>query len=109
MLSMRIRKYTDTLKKDEIDIIAECSDALAHPARVEIFRFIYKANLERKTVCNKDIVENFEYAQSTVSQHVSKLTGCGLVEAVKQGSKAQYYVNLGLLGQYLSAVKKLNQ
>ena len=77
---MRIRKETDILDREEIDLIAECSDALAHPARVEIFRFIYKANMDRKTVCNKDVVEAFDYAQATVSQHLSKLVGCGLAD-----------------------------
>ena len=81
---MRIRKETDILDREEIDLIAECSDALAHPARVEIFRFIYKANMDRKTVCNKDVVEAFDYAQATVSQHLSKLVGCGLVDYQKE-------------------------
>lgn len=106
---MRIRKSTDILNKEEIDLIAECSDALAHPARVEIFRFIYKANMNRQAVCNKEIVEEFDYAQATVSQHVSKLVGSGLVDAVKSGTKAQYYINLGRLGKYLTAIKKLNE
>lgn len=106
---MRIRKSTDMLEKEEIDLIAQCSDALAHPARVEIFRFIYKANMQRQAVCNREIVEEFNYAQATVSQHVSRLVGSGLVQAVKNGTKAQYYVNLGRLGKYLAAVKKLNE
>ena len=109
---MRIRKETDILNKEEIDLIASCSDALAHPARVEIFRYIYKANMERKTVCNKDIVEAFDYAQATVSQHLSKLVGCGLLEYQKKSNRAYYFVSLGVLAKlakYLAAVKKLNE
>ena len=106
---MRIRKETDILDREEIDLIAECSDALAHPARVEIFRFIYKANMDRKTVCNKDVVEAFDYAQATVSQHLSRLVGCGLVDYQKESNRAYYFVSLGVLAKYLAAVKKLNE
>ena len=106
---MRIRKETDILNKEEVELIAQCSDALAHPARVEIFRFIYRANMARQTVCNKDVVEAFDYAQATVSQHLSRLVGSGLVECQKRGSRACYFVSLGILAKYLAAVKKLNE
>lgn len=106
---MRIRKETDILDKEEIELIAECSDALAHPARIEIFRFIYRANMERQTVCNKDIVEAFDYAQATVSQHLSRLVSSGLLTAQKQSNRSYYYVSLGTLAKYLATVKKLNE
>ena len=106
---MRIRKETDILDREEIDLIASCSDALAHPARVEIFRFIYRANIERQPVCNKDIVEAFDYAQATVSQHLSRLNGCGLLEKKRQDNRSYYYINLGALAKYLAAVRKLNE
>ncbi len=106
---MRIRKETDILDKEEIELIAECSDALAHPARVEIFRFIYKANMQRQTVCNKDVVEAFNYAQATVSQHLSRLVSSGLVDYQKKSSRSYYFVSLGVLQRYLNAVKKLNE
>ena len=70
---MRIRKETDTLEKDEISLIASASDALAHPARVELFRYIYSQNMKRIPVCNKDLVAAFDYAQATISQHMKKL------------------------------------
>ncbi len=106
---MRIRKETDILEKEEIELIAQCSDALAHPARIEIFRYIYRANMTGKTVCNKDIVEAFDYAQATVSQHLSRLTGCGLLDPQKKSNRTYYFVSLGILQKYLNAVKKLNE
>lgn len=106
---MRIRKETDILDKEEIELIAECSDALAHPARIEIFRFIYRANMGSQTACNKDIVEAFDYAQATVSQHLSRLVASGLLEYQKKGNRAYYFVSLGTLARYLNAVKKLNE
>ena len=105
---MRIRKPEET-DNEELKLIAACSDALAHPARVSFFKYIYRLNMMRKSPCNKDLVEEFGYAQSTVSQHMDKLTASGLITLKKQGTSAFYYVNLGLLQQYLSAVKKLNE
>ena len=103
---MRIRK--DLMTNEDFQLIARASDALAHPARVAIFRFIYQKNLNREDVCNKTLVEAFEYSQSTISQHVSKLVCGGLITVKQEGPKNLYYVNLGELGQYLNTVKKLN-
>ncbi len=105
---MRIRKDNDILEYGEIELISAASDALAHPLRVELFRFIYVQNMQQKQICNKDLVDTFDYSQSTISQHMSKLTASGLVEVVKKANKSYYFVNLGVLGKYLNAVKKLN-
>ena len=37
---MRLRKELDELQEKEVLIIAQVSDALAHPARIKIFRYI---------------------------------------------------------------------
>ena len=104
---MRIRK-NDKLQNEEIELIANVSDSLAHPLRVEIFRYIYSQNIQRKLVCNKDLVAEFNYSQSTISQHISKLLESDIVVAEKKGSKSYYFANIGILGKYLAAVKKLN-
>lgn len=105
---MRIRKENESLGSEDIRLIASCSDAFAHPVRVELFRYIYSENLSRRQVCNKDLVERFGYAQATISQHLNKLTGSGLLEAQNQGTRNYYYVNLGLLGKYLNTIRRLN-
>lgn len=105
---MRIRRENDIFDAGEIALISEASDALAHPLRVELFRFIYTENIARRQVCNKDLVREFGYSQSTISQHMRKLLISGLVEARKKESYSFYYVNLGVLGRYLNSVKKLN-
>ena len=104
---MRIRKDAG-LGRDDIQLIARASDALSHPARVEIFRYIYTENLSRRQVCNKDLVEEFDYAQSTISQHMQKLVSSGLVDMQKKETYSYYYVNIGMLGRYLNSVRKLN-
>ena len=105
---MRIRRENDIYDVEEIKLISAASDALAHPLRVELFRFIYTENIARRQVCNKDLVREFGYSQSTISQHMRKLLVSGLVEGRKKESYTYYYVNLGVLGRYLNSVKKLN-
>ena len=105
---MRIRKNTEKLHENEIRLIADASDALAHPARVEIFRYIYSQNMKRSLVCTKDLVNEFDYSQATISQHMKKFLISGLVTAEKKGTYSYYFVNLGMLAKYLDAVKKLN-
>ena len=102
---MRIRKESDQLPEEDVLLIAKASDALAHTARVRIFRFIYNANLARELVCNKDVVAAFEYSQATISQHIKKLVDSELVHVERKDNFSYYYVNIGMLGKYLNAVK----
>ena len=81
---MRLRKDNDEIMENEILLIANVSDALAHPARIKIFRYIMQSNKAMVTVCNKDLVANFDYAQATISQHIKKLVQSGLVEVKKK-------------------------
>ena len=103
---MRLRKEQDEILEDEILLIADVSDALAHPARVKMFKYIMQANRAMITVCNKDLVKHFDYAQATVSQHMKKLVDSGLIHIKKKDKFSYYYVNLGMLMQYLNATKK---
>ena len=105
---MRIRKDPN-MQEEDVLLIAQVSDALAHPARVEIFRYIYIENMNRRTVCNKNLVENFDYSQATISQHIKKLVISRLIEVQKKENFSFYYVNIGILSKYLNAVKKLNE
>ena len=103
---MRLRKEPDELQEKEILLMARISDALAHPARIKIFRYIMQCNKERTQVCNKDLVAYFDYSQATISQHVKKLADAGLVQVVKKDRFSYYYVALGTLNEYLTATKK---
>ena len=103
---MRLRKEFDEMEEKEILLIARISDALAHPARIKLFRYIMAENKARRQVCNKDLVANFDYAQATVSQHMKKLADAGLVEIKKVDRFSYYYVHLGVLHDYLTATKK---
>ena len=105
---MRLRKDPDEMLEEEILLIARVSDALAHPARIRIFKYIMQSNRAMVLVCNKDLVEHFDYAQATISQHTKKLADSGLIEVKKKDKYSYYYANLGLLMQYLNATNKFS-
>ena len=103
---MRLRKEGTELQEEEILLIAQVSDALAHPARIKIYRFIMKRNRDRVPVCNKDVVAAFEYSQATISQHLKKLIQSELIHVEKTDKFSIYYANFGILMKYLDATKK---
>ncbi|MCF0144429.1 MAG: winged helix-turn-helix transcriptional regulator [Firmicutes bacterium] len=103
---MRLRRDMDEMQEKEILLVAQISDALAHPVRIKIFRFIMQCNKQRQAVCNKDLVEEFGYAQATISQHVKKLVDADLLQVKKQDRFSYYYVHLGTLQNYLEATRK---
>lgn len=103
---MRLRKETDDFQEEEVLLTARVSDALGHPARVKIFRYIFVCNRDRIPVCNKDVVAAFSYSQATISQHIKKLADAELVQVKKDDKFSFYYVNIGVLVKYLDAVRK---
>ncbi|GAB1477367.1 hypothetical protein MASR2M70_22050 [Bacillota bacterium] len=105
---MRLRKELDEMQEEEMLLTARVSDALAHPARLKIFRFIFLNNRNREQICNKDVVAAFDYSQATISQHIKKLVNADLVQVKNQDKFSYYYVNLGTLAKYIEAVKKFD-
>ena len=105
---MRIRKDTDILNEDEILLISDVSDALAHPVRVKLYNHIMDQNKDLVPVCNGDLVSAFDYSQATISQHMNKLVRSGLVQTRKDDKKTLYFANIGRLQQYLTATRKFN-
>lgn len=103
---MRLRKDGDQFLDEEVLLIARASDALAHPARIYLFRHIMSCNTNRQPVCTGDLVEAFGYAQATISQHMKKLVSSGLVDVKKENKYSYYYVNIGMLSKYLDATRK---
>lgn len=103
---MRIRKNSDLFEEKDIEMIADISDALAHPARLRLFRYIMQCNKSMDKVCNKDLVFQFDYAQATISQHMKKLIDSGLVQVKKQDKFSYYYANLGILTRYIDLARK---
>ena len=107
---MRIRKINtiDSAFSDE-DIVAaaKIADALAHPVRIRILRYILTENLARRSVTNKILVNVFDYAQATISQHLSKLLIGGLIDVRKKGTSSYYFARVGRLSFFADTLKKL--
>ena len=109
--ALRIRKKGPAdaaLSKEDIKTAATISDALAHPARIEMLRYILGENLERRTVTNKDLVKVFDYAQATISQHLSKLIIGGLLDVKKKGTSSCYFVHIGRISAFVDILKKID-
>lgn len=103
---MRLRRDVGEFLDEEVLLIARASDALAHPVRIYLFRHIMNCNTNRQPVCTGDLVDAFDYAQATISQHMKKLVTSGLVDVKKENKYTYYYVNIGTLSKYLDATRK---
>ena len=101
---MRIRSEikSDYITEQDHEI-AKIANALAHPLRVALVRFLsekdQKTGLDNVT-CNKDLREMFDYSQSTLSQHVKILKDCGLFATRIQDKFTFYHLNRELLQKF---------
>lgn len=101
---MRIRaEYSDKSVTVLDERIAELSNALAHPVRVALVRYLRNKNGGKGVdnfTCNKDLVALFGYSQSAISQHVKILRDCGLFLTERRDKYTQYFLNDALLDEY---------
>jgi len=101
---MRIRSEISSKYITEEDIqMAEISNALAHPLRMALMRYLKNKNFGKgvdNITCNKDLVQMFDYSQSTVSQHVKILKEAGLFITESKEKFTYYYLNKELLTQF---------
>ena len=101
---MRIRTEISSKYINESDYeLAQIADALAHPVRVALVRYLAEKNNGRgvdNVTCNKDLVDMFDYSQSTISQHVKILKEAGLFITESKEKFTLYYLNKELLEDY---------
>ncbi|MGE0501343.1 MAG: ArsR/SmtB family transcription factor [Rhizobiaceae bacterium] len=71
------------------DEIAAKLAALAHPTRLGILRHLGSTG----QCCCKDVVERFDLAQSTVSQHLKILVDAGLVRFAPDRQRSRYEID----------------
>jgi len=57
--------------------------------------------------CCKDVVEQFDLAQSTVSQHLRMLVEAGLVRLVRSGQRSLYMVDRGAMAALAAEMESL--
>ncbi len=103
---MRIRKPIYVEKEKKTLFLAKVSSALSHPVRIALINYVSAKNSIRNDVCNKDLVENFNYSQSSMSQHVKKIVEAGLFEVNYEDKFSFYRVNRKTLNKYLDLLHK---
>lgn len=103
---IRIRKEFDENSSEVIEM-AKVSDALAHPVRITILKYVLNKKNVRNDVCNSDLVKMFDYSQSTISQHVKKMVNAGLFVIVKRDKFTLYSVNQDVLDRYIDQLKNM--
>ncbi|MEM1336421.1 MAG: metalloregulator ArsR/SmtB family transcription factor [Bacteroidota bacterium] len=108
---MRIRSdiSTKTITKTDYEL-AKVANALAHPVRVALVRYLCTKNNGEgvdNSTCNKDLVELFDYSQSTISQHVKILKEAGLFLTERQEQFTYYTLNFSLLERFTIALQEL--
>lgn len=77
--------------------------ALAHPVRLRILSYLAQVD----GCCCKDVVCQFDLAQSTISQHLKILLEAGLLEMRQQGQRSRYTPNRVALQTLALAVNRL--
>ncbi|QDZ01041.1 helix-turn-helix transcriptional regulator [Nitratireductor mangrovi] len=88
---MNIAAATTCLKPDgtALPALAAGFAALAHPARLRILCHL----AGREACCCREIVDEIDLAQSTVSQHLKVLVEAGLVRYRPENRRSQYTVD----------------
>lgn len=83
--------------------LAPALAALSHPVRIRILHHLCRND----TCCCKDVVEQFDLAQSTISQHLKILVDSGLVRYKAERPRSCYCVDRDALDALLRSVNAL--
>jgi len=101
---MRVRTEISSKYIVEEDYsMAVVANALAHPLRVALVRYLLSKNKGKgvdNITCNKDLVEMFDYSQSTISQHLKIMKDAKLVITESRDKFTHYYINTDLLSYF---------
>lgn len=110
---MRIRtKISSNYISEDDQTMAKIANALGHPLRVALVRYLSTkscgSNGLDNVTCNKDLVQMFDYSQSTISQHIKILKDCGLFITESKDKFTHYYLNRDLMGKFSQYFSKLS-
>ena len=83
--------------------IAARMAALSHPARIEILKHLSASS----SCCCREVVDRFDLAQSTVSQHLKILVEAGLVRFEPDRQRSRYAVNHAALADVSASLTAL--
>ena len=108
---MRIRTAISNKYINDLDYeVAQIANALAHPVRVALVRYLSKKNNGKgvdNVTCNKDLVEMFDYSQSTISQHVKVLKEAGLFVTEQHDKFTHYQLDYSILEKFTDTIKTM--
>ncbi len=104
---MKIRKTLNIENSEDAIFVAEIANALAHPLRVALYAYVKNKNIVRNDVCNKDLVEHFDYSQSSLSQHVKKLREANLFKVEYRDKFSFYSINEEIMTKYIQLLKDI--
>lgn len=88
---------------DDIKLIVDVSKALGNEVRFEIYSYLKSC----KTCVTSDLVDHLPLAQSTISQHLKVLKGCGVITGTISGTSTNYCVDRKVMKRYHQLVGKL--
>jgi DNA-binding transcriptional ArsR family regulator len=84
-------------------VLAAKLAALSHPARIEILKHLSG----NRACCCKDVVQQLDLAQSTVSQHLKVLVEAGLVRFSAERQRSRYEIDRDALADMSASVAAL--
>jgi DNA-binding transcriptional ArsR family regulator len=84
-------------------VLAAKLAALSHPARIEILKHL----ADQPACCCKDVVQQLDLAQSTVSQHLKVLVEAGLVRFSAERQRSRYEIDREALADMSASVATL--
>ena len=82
-------KAAERLKGPADEVLASLCKALGHSARVRILKIL----TEKGSCISGDLAEEFQLAQSTVSEHLRILKEAGLIRGTIDGPRRCYCVD----------------
>ena len=93
---------SSSIGDEEAEATARVFKALADPARVKILSIVAARG---ESVCACEFPSALNLTQATVSHHLKKLTGAGLLEREQRGKWAYFSLNVEALGRLESLVR----
>jgi ArsR family transcriptional regulator, arsenate/arsenite/antimonite-responsive transcriptional repressor len=86
----------------ELIALAEIAQALSHPARIAIIRFL---NEKGPSTCNP-IIQALPLSQPAVSRHLKELKQCGLLDSQSCGASVCYRVNTIQMQKFCEVISR---
>ncbi len=95
-----------SMRAEEATDLASLLHALADPTRLQMVSLLAEHPGE---VCVCDITASFDLDQSTISHHLRLLREAGVIECVRHGVWAYYFLRAGALEPIKQLLKRLER